>query len=205
MYKKPFRAVSNRLQKLIEMITYYVILADLYILELFTRQIPYFFFLFTIIYGTFGYQNQLSTKIWCFKAICFFFSWYLLATSLLIFAIFKVPTTQKYFYDLLGKEFVISKIGNSGGKAALMFWGTAATAVAGNEIGREADRAFNQSEALQTHKTICESVERNPHMTDQEHTAALNQANADLQARSNKTPTGYLDRVATNPFITKVA
>jgi len=43
-----------------------------------------------------------------------FFSWYIIGTSLFVFIIFNIKTSQKYLYDLIGADYVKSKIGNPG-------------------------------------------------------------------------------------------
>lgn len=103
-----------------------------------------------------------------------------MALSFLIFTIFKVPKSRDYFYNLGGKEFIVSKIGNSGVQPAVKLFGVAFSAVACNEIGRSIDRSSNKIEATEVYEPIIGKSEDHPHMTNSERTAALNQASTEF-------------------------
>ena len=102
-------------------------------------------------YGTFGYTDGLSDYEYLFKISCLLFSWYLVYTSLVVFLLFKIPTTKKYLYDLLGEPFVVSKIGNPGLRALTRYGGVAVIGLGVNEVGKIVDgynRVANADSAL---------------------------------------------------------
>ena len=123
----------------LEFSTYYTFKVNLCLLEFFTRKIPYLFFIFAFIFGTFGNTKDLPFSLLYLKIICFIFSWYLLYISVVIFCVFNISICKNYLYDLLGKEFVISKIGNPSLTPLRTFAGAALALVTGNEVGRKYD------------------------------------------------------------------
>jgi hypothetical protein len=96
-------------------------------------------FIFSYTYGTFGYTDALTDFQFLVKFVCFLFSWYLIYTSFIVFCIFNIPTSKEYLYNLLGKDFVVDKIGNPGLQALTRFTGFAVAGIAINESGRLAD------------------------------------------------------------------
>jgi len=74
-----------------------------------------------------------------FKYLCFLYSWFIIGTTFFVFISFQIPSLKEYLYNLLGKEYVISCIGNPGVKPAIKIGGAALGFVAGNEFGKELD------------------------------------------------------------------
>lgn len=149
----------------INYITYYFFLIDLYLLEFFSRKYQYLLFIFSFFYGTFGYTDALSVGQYVSKLGCFFFSWYLISASVMVFCAFNIPVTKNYLYNLLGKEFVISKIGNPGLDALARFGGFAAAGLTANEIGRVVDSYAKVSNGNEFLKIRLEEIDKNPNLT----------------------------------------
>ena len=156
------------MKKCFKLFTYYTFKFNLCILEFFTRKIPYLFYLFAFTFGTFGNIEDLPTILVILKVICFMLSWYLIDTSFIIFIVFKIPTSKNYLYKLLGKEFVVEKIGNPGWKPLIRYIGPATAILTGNEIGRHFDGKRLQEQAEIFHTNSAKSVRENPHYTSQQ-------------------------------------
>lgn len=141
---------------------------DLYLLEFFSRKYPYLFFLFCFIYGTFGVENGSSTFVILSKFACFSFAWYIVTTSIVVFCALNIPITRDYLYQLLGKEFVISKVGNPGLFTMKKFGGFAASALVVNEGGKVVNGFVNIYNADRFLESRCERIEKDPDFSDKE-------------------------------------
>lgn len=132
-------SLLKSVKKVFDFFLYYFFLIDLYLLGFFSKKYPYLLFIFFYTYGTFGYTNALTDFQFLVKFVCFLFSWYLVYTSFLVFCVFNIRTSKEYLYNLLGKDFVVEKIGNPGFEAFTKFTGFAVAGLAINEVGRLAD------------------------------------------------------------------
>ena len=126
-------------KKLLDFSLYYFFLVDLYLLSYFSKKVPYLFFVFSFAFGTFGYSKALGEFLFLVKIACFLFSWYLISTSFIVFCVFNIPTSKRYLYNLLGKDFVSEKIGNPGLDTLAKYSGAPVLGLAVNEVGRVTD------------------------------------------------------------------
>ena len=56
-----------------------------------------------------------------FRFFCFTLTCFLASTSLFVFIVFNFPPTKKYLYNLLGADYIKSKIGNPGYKTLIIY------------------------------------------------------------------------------------
>lgn len=124
------------LRSVSDLILHYFFSIDLYLLAFFSKRYPYLVFVFTFFFGNFGYTDSLTQNQFYAKFACFLFCSYLVSASIAVFVAFNIPLSRDYLYNLLGKDFVTSKIGNPGLEQLARFGGFAAAAYAANELGR---------------------------------------------------------------------
>lgn len=158
-------------KKCFDFSVYYTFLLDLYLIEFFSRKYNYLIFIFSFTFGTFGYDNNLSQHQFLFKFSCFLFSWYLVYASIIVFISFNIPVTKNYLYELLGKEFVISKIGNPGLDGLARFGGFAALGLFINETGRIVDGYATTTNAEKALETALKAIRDDPYLTDKQKSA----------------------------------
>jgi len=181
-------------QKSLDFFLYYFFLIDIYLLSFFCKKIPYLFFIFCYFFGTFGYSESLSDLQFICKFSCLVFSWYLAGTSFTVFCVFNIPVTKDYLNNLLGKEFVVSKIGNLGAKTALKFAAVVAGGVAANETGKFVNGqqiAQNANAALEHQVRV---IHDSPDLTSKERGKATQEALKMYAAMCQVKPEGTLDR-----------
>ncbi len=99
----------------------------------------YLIYIFAFFFGNFGSPEGVSDNMLAFKYLCFLYSWYVLATSIFIFISFQIPSLKDYLYNLLGKDYVISCIGNPGVRPLVKAGGVAIGFAVGNEVGKDMD------------------------------------------------------------------
>ena len=187
----------THLKKIVNIITYYNFLIDLHVLHFFSKRYPYLIFIFTFFFGTFGYDSHLTDIQYCVKIVCFLFSGYIISTSILVFIVFNIPLSKEYLYNLLGKEFVVSKIGNPGTKHLLIFGGFAATTITVNELGRMFDHYTRVRGANSALDAESKAIRSDPNLTVEDKASltikALETHNQTVLAPAQ----GTLDRLAT--------
>ena len=191
-----FKTSLQVFKRAFDLFTYYSFVVDLYLLEYFSRKSPYCVFIFCYFYGTFGYTDGLTDLQFVGKVFCLVFSWYLIFTSIMVFCVFNVSVTKKYLYDLLGKDFVVSKIGNPGWDAATRFGGFAVLGLAVNEGGKFVDgrtTVINGNDFLGAQLTV---IEESPYLSPKQKSLATQQALKAHYQMAQKAPEGTLDRVA---------
>ena len=191
-----FTSCFKILKKVFNLFTYYYFVVDLYLLEYFSRKYPYCIFIFCYFYGTFGYTDGLSDLQFVCKVLCLVFSWYLVYISILVFCVFNIPSTKKYLYDLLGKDFVTSKIGNPGLDGLARFGGFAALGFAINEGGKIIDGYATVDNANDALKTQIAAIEGSPYLSPKQKAAATEEAIRSHQQMVKKPAQGTLDRIA---------
>ena len=187
----------THLKKIVNIITYYNFLIDLHVLHFFSKRYPYLIFIFTFFFGTFGYDSHLTDIQYCVKIVCFLFSGYIISTSILVFIVFNIPLSKEYLYNLLGKEFVVSKIGNPGTKHLLIFGGFAATTITVNELGRMFDHYTRVRGANSALDAQSKAIRSDPNLTVEDKASltikALETHNQTVLAPAQ----GTFDRLAT--------
>ena len=191
-----FTACLKVLKKIFDFFTYYYFLVDLYLLEYFSRKYPYCLFIFCYFFGTFGYTDALSDLQFVCKVLCLLFSWYLAYISMVVFCVFNIPSTKKYLYDLLGKDFVTSKIGNPGLDGLARFGGFAALGFAINEGGKIAGGYATVNNANEALKLALEGIEKSPYLSPKQKAIATLEAIRSQQQMVKTPPQGTLDRIA---------
>lgn len=186
--------LSTSIQKLLDFFLYYFFLIDIYLLSFFCKKIPYLFFIFCYFFGTFGYSESLSDLQFICKFSCFVFSWYLAVASLTVFCAFNIPITKDYLNNLLGKEFVVSKIGNPAGEMAVKLGLVAVVGAGVNEAGKY----VNGQQIVETANTALEHkvkvIHETPDLTQKEKGKAVQDALKVHTAMCQVKPEGTLDR-----------
>ena len=186
----------KEVKKLIDFFIYYFFLVDLFLLGFFSKKIPYLFFIFSYIYGTFGYTDALTDFQFIIKTVCLLFSWYLIYTSLIVFCVFNIPISQKYLTNLLGKNFVVDKIGNPGLGTLAKFSGFAVAGFAVNEVGRLADGYIIVTTAEIALENRMRVIENNEYMSLKEKKQATQESLKIHDAMIQTKPQGTLDRIS---------
>lgn len=184
------------LKKVFDFFIYYYFLVDFYLLKYFSRKYPYCVFIFCYFFGTFGYTEDLSDLQFVCKVLCLVFSWYLAYISIVVFCAFNIPSTKKYLYDLLGKDFVTSKIGNPALDGLARFGGFAALGFAINEGGKIAGGYATINNANDALKIEIEAIEESPYLSPKQKAAATQEALKSHQQMVKTPPQGTLDRIA---------
>ena len=182
------------LKKLFDFFTTYYFLVDLYLLEYFSRKYPYCIFIFCFFYGTFGYSDGLTELQFLGKFVCLLFSWYLIYTSITVFCVFNISVTKEYLYNLLGKEFVVSKIGNLGLDALARFGGFAALGLAINEAGRLGDRYVIVGNATTALNIQLDAINKDPNLSVKQKAVAVEKALQSYRQMVKTPAQGTLDR-----------
>ena len=191
-----FKSGLQVFKRVFDFFTYYYFVVDLCLLEYFSRKYPYCVFIFCYFYGTFGYTDGLTDLQFVGKVFCLIFSWYLIYISIMVFCVFNVSVTKKYLYDLLGKEFVVSKIGNPGWDAATRFGGFAVLGLAINEGGTVIDGHTTVSNANGILGAQLTAIEESPYLSPKQKALATQEALKTHHQMAQKAPQGTLDRVA---------
>lgn len=186
----------NSVKKLSDFFIYYYFLVDLFLLGFFSKKIPYLFFIFSYIYGTFGYTNALTDFQFIIKAVCLLFSWYMIYTSLIVFCVFNIPISQKYLTNLLGKDFVVDKIGNPGLGTLARFSGFAFAGFTVNEVGRLADSYIIVTTADTALENRMRVIENNEYLSLKEKKQATQESLKLHDAMVQTKPEGTLDRIS---------
>lgn len=190
-----YNNLTRLIKKGVDFFTYYYFLIDLYLLEFFSRKYQYLIFIFSFFYGTFGYTNALTISQYLAKMLCFFFSWYLISASVIVFCAFNIPVTKKYLYNLLGKEFVIGKIGNPGLDALARFGGFAALGLTANELGRVWDTYAKNRTCTEFLKVRLDEISQNPDLTTLQKQQAVLETLKVHGVMSQAPTEGTLDRI----------
>lgn len=131
--------MKGRLKEVFQLFIYYSYKFDIIVVYYGTLMPYYLIFIFSFFFGNFGSPEGIADGVLFFKYICYLYSWFLIGTSIFVFISFQIPSLKEYLYNLLGKEYVISCIGNPGVKSAVKVGGAAIALMAGNEIGKEWD------------------------------------------------------------------
>lgn len=187
--------LSTSIQKLLDFFLYYFFLIDIYLLSFFCKKIPYLFFIFCYFFGTFGYSESLSDLQFICKFFCLVFSWYLGVSSLIVFCAFNTPITKDYLNNLLGREFVVSKIGNPGSEAAIKF----GAFILGGAVANETGKYVNGKQIAEIANTTLEHkltmIHVTPDLTPKEKGRAVQDALKLHTAMSQVKPEGTFDRM----------
>ncbi len=189
---KTFSLIIKAIFRFLERVTIIIFKADLFLLEFFGRKYTYVFFLFANFFGNFNDSENLSTVLVLFRFFCFCLSWYLALTSILVYIVFNIPLTKEYFYKLLGRDFVISKIGNPGSIPLGKFAAPVIMALAVNEGGKYGHTAQNDALAETTLQTQTDAITQNPHLDVQQKSEYTRRALDNHSERSNRTIKGPL-------------
>lgn len=131
--------IQGRIKEFFQLYIYYNYKFDLIILYYGTLMPYYLIFIFCFFFGNFGSPEGITDGMLFFKYLCFLYSWFLIGTSLFVFISFQIPSLKEYLYDLLGKEYVISCIGNPGAKPLIKLGAAGLGLICANEIGKEMD------------------------------------------------------------------
>lgn len=131
--------MKGRIKEVFQLLIYYSYKFDIIVLYYATLMPYYLIFTFCFFFGNFGSPEGIADGVLFFKYMCFLYSWFLIGTSIFVFISFQIPSLKEYLYNLLGKEYVISCIGNPGIKPVIKLGGAAFGLLAGNEIGKELD------------------------------------------------------------------
>ena len=186
--------LSTSIQKLLDFFLYYFFLIDIYLLSFFCKKIPYLFFIFCYFFGTFGYSESLNDLQYICKFSCLIFSWYLAGASFIVFGAFNIPITKDYLNNLLGKEFVVSKIGNPAGEMAVKLGLVTVLGVAANETGKY----VNAQQIVETANTTLDHKVRvihdSPDLTPKEKSRGVQDALKVHTAMCQVKPEGTFDR-----------
>jgi len=157
--------MKGRLKEFFQLFIYYSYKFDIIVLYYATLMPYYLIFIFCFFFGNFGSPEGIADGVLFFKYICFLYSWFIIETSVFVFISFQIPSLKEYLYNLLGKEYVISCIGNSGAKAALKATGVAVGMICGNEIGKELDgrqKVYLSQAAIDHYKELVETTGQPP-------------------------------------------
>ena len=189
-YLTQLRKVINNI---LQILVYYNYKVDIYILYYASNMPGYLVFLFCFLFGSFGSSQGISQNVLALKYLCFLSSWYIIATSLFVFISFQIPTFRDYLYDTLGKDFVISHIGNPGVKPLTKLGGVAIGAYAVNEVGKAAVGYSNErlaGKAVENYKEMVKTTGQPADPNSKEYKEVCKTSNSILsQPRS-----GPLDR-----------
>ena len=196
LFKQIITMLFKLIKRYLQFSVYYTLVIDLYLLEFFSRKYPYLLFLFSFFYGTFGYTSGLSDHEYLFKISCLLFSWYLVYTSLVVFLLFKIPTTKKYLYDLLGEPFVVSKIGNPGIRSLTKYGGVAVFGLTVNEIGRITDGYAKVANANALLDKEVERINKSCSMTQEQRATAEIEALREYGKTARSPSEGTFDKLA---------
>lgn len=153
--------MKGRIKEFFQLLIYYSYKFDLIVLYFATLMPYYLIFIFCFFFGNFGSPEGIANGVLFFKYLCFLYSWFIIATSVFIFISFQIPPSKKYLYNLLGKEYVISCIGNPGIKPLLKVGGAAVGLVCVNEIGKELDgrqKVYLSQAAIDHYKQLTEAT-----------------------------------------------
>ena len=132
----------------------------------FATLMPYYLiFIFCFFFGNFGSPEGIADGVLFFKYFCFLYSWFIIGTSVFVFISFQIPSSKEYLYNLLGKEYVISCIGNPGIESVIKVGGAAVGLICGNEIGKEWDgrqKVYLSQAAVDHYKQLVETTGQTP-------------------------------------------
>ena len=108
-----------------------------------------------------------------------------------IFIIFNIRVSKEYFYNLLGKDFVVSKIGNPSTRPLSNFFGAALGFVTGNAMERQYDRHSIVETSGQRLDTDTENIDADPHMSPEQKSAEKAIARAHYRQESGREASGF--------------
>lgn len=157
--------MKGRIKEFFQLLIYYNYKFDLILLYFATLMPYYLIFIFCFFFGNFGSPEGIADGVLFFKYSCFLYSWFIIGTSVFVFISFQIPSSKKHLYNLLGKEYVISCIGNPGVKPLIKLGGAAVGMVCGNEIGKELDgrqKVYLSKAAIDHYKQLVETTGQVP-------------------------------------------
>jgi len=149
---------------------------------------------FAFFYGTFGYTETSDLSV--FKLACFAFSWYLISTSLMVYCVFNVRFTRDYLYNLLGKDFVVKKIGNPGLRQLLKYGGAAVVGIGINDAGRLTESWVNVKNAQTSLEGTLSSLDQDTNLSAKDKSRIAKEAFATKNQMVMKPCEGTFDRLA---------
>lgn len=153
--------MKGRIKEFFQLLIYYNYKFDLILLYFATTMPYYLIFIFSFFFGNFGSPAGIADGMLFFKYLCFLYSWFIIGTSVFVFISFQIPSSREYLYNLLGKEYVISCIGNPGVKPLVKVGGAAVGFVLTNEIGKEIDgrqKVYLSRAVIEHYKQLVETT-----------------------------------------------
>ena len=187
-----YLTVKRNLFRFLEKVVYYNYRIDIILLAYFNKGPRYLIFLFAYFFGCFGHSEPASLSIGLFQSICALFAFYLICTSFFVFFSFQIPGYKDYLYNLLGREWVVEKIGNSGGPSAVKYGLTGVLGIAVNNYERVQQDDMNQKAADKTLDTLKTVAEQNGAKLDPESEIVKETIRTANEIRS-RIPKGFLD------------
>lgn len=112
--KTYFHILTKQVLTIFHKIIYEFYKIDIVFLYIMGKPLNYLFFLFILVFGTFGSSQNLPFEAIVFKYFCFLFGWYLIVKSIFVFLSFQIKPVKEYLYNSLGESWVKEKIGNPG-------------------------------------------------------------------------------------------
>lgn len=148
--KKNVNPLFSFSKKVIEKSIYYMFYVDLVVLGFFCRGSNFLLYVFIFTYGGFGHNENDPNWVVLLKFVCVLFSFYLISTSILLLIVFNVPFTRDYLYKILGRDFVVSRIGNPGTQIIKKILSPTAVILGVNEGGKYVANSSNCTFANKT-------------------------------------------------------
>lgn len=132
-----------------------------------TYKIGFAFFMFAIIYGFLGARGELHVSQW----VCYFYASYIIGLTIVVWLIFLNGKCRDFLYRKIGKEYITSRIGNSGSRPVLVVTaGTVVTALVDTyardsncDKGMEALRNLEQTSTMRGDSNL-EKYHENRHI-----------------------------------------
>ena len=166
--KKNVNTLFSFSKKVIEKSIYYMFFVDLVVLGFFCRGSNFLLYVFIFTYGGFGHNVNDPNWVVLLKFVCLLFSFYLISTSILLLIVFNVPFTRDYLYKILGRDFVVSRIGNPGTQIIKKILGSTAVILGVNEGGKYIANTSNCTFANKTLAAQRVFIDQSKNMTGDE-------------------------------------
>ncbi len=177
---------------IVEKIVVFSFAFDIYMLGLFQKTPLYIFYIFSFIFGNFGWNSQYTPTVLLSKYLCLYLSLFLISTSFTTFLAFQIPPIKEYLYKALGKDWITKNIGNPGWEPLVKYGGIAFAGYAMDSGLRFGDAYVHSKVERDNLNALIKSIDESPMTQRQKEIACENACKA-----FSKSTFGYIPK---SPF-----
>ena len=157
-------AIVNRFK----IVAFTIIKTDMVLYEFSKRFSIYPFFIFALFFGKKGCTALLHPLLFLLRIVCFYLSWYLAMTSIVLFVLFNFPYTKKVLYAHFDPGFIAKTVGNPAGEGLYYYVIPLAAALGYDTYGKHVATVDKINTAQIYHETAKREIAANPYLTKEQ-------------------------------------